>query len=164
MKIFRFYFRCTRCSAELAMKTDPKNGDYVVEAGASRNYEMWKDTAEEEEAKAKAEDEEQNEMRRLENRAEESKREMDIMAALDEMRSLNARHAGISNADALSAMAARNNAGTDRCVCEHVFRLARVRDAIHRERLTSERSSLPGQRSSTRKLLEPLSKSSEHNW
>ena len=44
MRIFRFYFRCTRCAAELAMKTDPKNGDYVVEAGASRNYEMWKDT------------------------------------------------------------------------------------------------------------------------
>lgn len=116
------------------MKTDPKNGDYVVEAGASRNYEMWKDTTEEEEAKAKAEDEEQNEMRRLENRAEESKREMDIMAALDEMRSLNARHAGISNADALSAMAARNNAGADRCVCEHVFHIACVRDAARRVR------------------------------
>jgi hypothetical protein len=31
--IFRFYFRCTRCSAEIAMKTDPKNSDYVVETG-----------------------------------------------------------------------------------------------------------------------------------
>ena len=121
MRIFRFYFRCTRCSAELAMKTDPKNGDYVVEAGASRNYEMWKDTTEEDEAKAKEEDEEHNEMRRLENRAEESKREMDIMAALDEMRSLNARHAGISNADALSAMAARKNADVDRYVCAEAF-------------------------------------------
>ncbi|CEF99355.1 CWC16 protein [Ostreococcus tauri] len=108
MRIFRFYFRCTRCSAVLAMKTDPKNGDYVVEAGASRNYEMWKDTTEEDAERAKEEDEENNEMRRLENRAEESKREMDIMAALDEMRSLNARHAGVSSAAALSAMAARN--------------------------------------------------------
>jgi hypothetical protein len=106
MRIFRFYFRCTRCAAELAMKTDPKNGDYVVEAGASRNYEMWRDTTEEDEAKAKDDDERDNEMRRLENRTEESKREMDIMAALDEMRSLNARHAGVSNADALRAMTA----------------------------------------------------------
>ena len=110
IRIFRFYFRCTRCSAELAMKTDPKNSDYVVEAGASRNYEMWKDTTEDDEAKAKAMDEAGNEMRALENRTEESKREMDIMAALDEMRSLNARHAGVSNADALRAIssAAKN--------------------------------------------------------
>lgn len=86
------------------MKTDPKNSDYVVEAGASRNYEMWKDTTEDDEAKAKAMDEAGNEMRALENRTEESKREMDIMAALDEMRSLNARHAGVSNADALRAI------------------------------------------------------------
>ena len=92
------------------MKTDPKNSDYVVEAGASRNYEMWKDTTEDDEAKAKAMDEAGNEMRALENRTEESKREMDIMAALDEMRSLNARHAGVSNTDALRAIssAAKN--------------------------------------------------------
>ena len=41
MRIFRFIFGA-RGARELAMKTDPKNGDYVVEAGASRNYEMWK--------------------------------------------------------------------------------------------------------------------------
>ena len=104
IQIFRFYFRCTRCSAELAMKTDPKNGDYVVEAGASRNFEAWKDTTEEDEAKARADDEENNEMRRLENRTEESKREMDIMAALDEMRSLNSRNAKVTLDSALGAI------------------------------------------------------------
>ena len=43
LTIFRFYFRCNRCSAEIAMKTDPKNADYVVEAGASRNFEPWRE-------------------------------------------------------------------------------------------------------------------------
>lgn len=43
IQVFRFYFKCPRCSAELVMKTDPRNSDYVVEAGASRNYEPWKD-------------------------------------------------------------------------------------------------------------------------
>jgi hypothetical protein len=43
VQIFRFYFKCPRCSAELAMKTDPKNSDYTVEAGATRNYEPWRD-------------------------------------------------------------------------------------------------------------------------
>ena len=31
--MFRFYFKCTRCSAELVMKTDPQNSDYTMEAG-----------------------------------------------------------------------------------------------------------------------------------
>jgi hypothetical protein len=43
LKIFRFYYRCTHCSAEFCMKTDPKNADYTVEAGATRNYEPWRD-------------------------------------------------------------------------------------------------------------------------
>ena len=29
LRIFRFYFRCPRCSGEIAMKTDPENSDYI---------------------------------------------------------------------------------------------------------------------------------------
>ena len=43
IQIFRFFFRCNRCSAEITMKTDPQNSDYTVERGASRNYEPWRD-------------------------------------------------------------------------------------------------------------------------
>jgi hypothetical protein len=43
IQIFRFYFRCSKCSAEITMKTDPQNSDYTVEHGASRNYEPWRD-------------------------------------------------------------------------------------------------------------------------
>eukprot|EP00976_Prorocentrum_cordatum_P102199 1192944-Prorocentrum_minimum.AAC.6 len=43
IRVFRFYFKCTRCSAELAMKTDPKNSDYIMEAGATRNFEPWRE-------------------------------------------------------------------------------------------------------------------------
>lgn len=43
IQIFRFYFKCTKCSAEIAFKTDPQNSDYVVESGASRNFEPWRD-------------------------------------------------------------------------------------------------------------------------
>ncbi|KAG5550346.1 hypothetical protein RHGRI_015346 [Rhododendron griersonianum] len=36
IQISRFYFKCTKCSAELTIKTDLQNSDYVVEAGATR--------------------------------------------------------------------------------------------------------------------------------
>jgi hypothetical protein len=36
--IYRFYIRCTRCSAEITFKTDPKNMDYECERGMIRIY------------------------------------------------------------------------------------------------------------------------------
>ncbi|XVF29592.1 hypothetical protein REPUB_Repub15cG0135300 [Reevesia pubescens] len=98
IQIFRFYFKCTKCSAEIAMKTDPQNSDYVVESGATRNFEPWR--AEDEEAdkeRQKRESEEMGDaMKSLENRTLDSKREMDILAALDEMKSMKSRHATVS--------------------------------------------------------------------
>ncbi|KAF5940588.1 hypothetical protein HYC85_021755 [Camellia sinensis] len=86
------------CSAELTIKTDPQNSDYVVESGASRNFEPWR--AEDEEAdkeKQKRETEEMGDaMKSLENRTLDSKREMDILAALDEVKSMRSRQATIS--------------------------------------------------------------------
>ncbi|PON81329.1 CWC16 protein [Trema orientale] len=32
-QIFRFHFNCTKCSAEIAIKPDPKRSRYVVESG-----------------------------------------------------------------------------------------------------------------------------------
>lgn len=43
LQIFRFYYRCKNCAAEFTMKTDPKTSDYVLEEGASRNYEHWRE-------------------------------------------------------------------------------------------------------------------------
>ena len=40
IKIFRFYFKCIHCSAEIPFKTDPENFDYMVEAGATRELEQ----------------------------------------------------------------------------------------------------------------------------
>ncbi|CAO2823327.1 unnamed protein product [Amaranthus hypochondriacus] len=104
--IFRFYFKCTKCSAELAIKTDPQNSDYVVEAGASRNFEPWRGEDEEiDNLKKKRDTEEMGDaMKSLENRTLDSKREMDIMAALDEMKSMKSRHATVSMDAMLEAL------------------------------------------------------------
>ncbi|KAH7571966.1 hypothetical protein JRO89_XS04G0176000 [Xanthoceras sorbifolium] len=114
IQIFRFYFKCTKCSAELTMKTDPQNSDYVVESGATRNFEPWRAEDEEGDKEKRKRDVEEmgDAMKALENRTLDSKREMDILAALDEMKSmrvviflwffnafvfrLNSRHATVS--------------------------------------------------------------------
>ncbi|XP_028073123.1 splicing factor YJU2-like isoform X2 [Camellia sinensis] len=97
IQIFRFYFKCTKCSSELTIKTDPQNSNYVVELGASRNFEPWR--AKDEEAdkeNQKRETEEMGDaMKSLENRTLDSKREMDILAALDEVKSMRSRQATI---------------------------------------------------------------------
>ena len=104
--IFRFYFKCTKCSAELAIKTDPQNSDYVVEAGATRNFEPWRGEDEEIDNQKKKRDAEEmgDAMKSLENRTLDSKREMDIMAALDEMKSMKSRHATVSMDAMLEAL------------------------------------------------------------
>ncbi|XP_051198977.1 uncharacterized protein [Lolium perenne] len=98
IQICRFYFKCTKCSADITFKTDPQNSDYMVESGASRNFE---DCREEymvvDKEKRKQEAEEMGDaMRALEGRAKDSTQDMDILAALEEMRSMKSRHAGVS--------------------------------------------------------------------
>jgi len=93
IKIYRFYIRCTRCSAEITFKTDPKNMDYTAERGASRNFEPWREEKPEEtedERMARLE-EEANPMKELEIKQMDSKREMELMDALDQVRASNAR-------------------------------------------------------------------------
>ena len=102
IKVLRFYFKCITCSAEFTIKTDPKNMDYAVEAGVRRNFELYK--AEEKEktaaATARAESEKDDPMAQLENKTKDSKVEMDILDALDEIRTQNARSASL-NTDAV---------------------------------------------------------------
>jgi hypothetical protein len=93
IKRIRFVIKCSVCSAEISFKTDPKNTDYECEYGAMRNFELWKDNAAntEEEDKKKAEDEIDS-MRSLESRTLDSKLEMDVLDALDEIKAINQRH------------------------------------------------------------------------
>ncbi|KAF6033769.1 CCDC94 [Bugula neritina] len=94
IEIHRFYIRCPKCVAVIAFKTDPKNCDYTLETGATRNFEAAKTLMDQEKKKQQAiEDEEAaNPMKVLENRTKQSRNEMDTMEALTELREMNARH------------------------------------------------------------------------
>jgi hypothetical protein len=113
---FRFYIKCTHCSRTVSFLTDPKNADYEMESGGTRNYEVYKDKekTEEESAQEKEEDEKLDPMRALENRVLDSQREMADLDNLEEIRAMNRKHVqllssagGGVDADAKAIMQAR---------------------------------------------------------
>jgi hypothetical protein len=109
ISIFRFYIRCTRCSAEITFKTDPKNMDYTCEKGAIRNFEPWRDHNEKEETEEERlnrleEEENESAMAKLETKTLDSKREMQIADALDEIRTRNARNERVDQEDVLETL------------------------------------------------------------
>ncbi|KAJ5795259.1 hypothetical protein N7457_001858 [Penicillium paradoxum] len=105
VRIIRFLIKCTRCSGLITFKTDPKNGDYAVESGAKRNFEAWRDETDsryheteeqtldrlEQEHLEQEEQADRDKMADLEEKMLDSKREMAIADALDDIRTRNAR-------------------------------------------------------------------------
>ena len=101
----------TLCSAEITFKTDPKNTDYAAEHGASRNFEPWREekAVEEEDRLAKLDEEENNPMKALENRTIDSKREMDVLDALHDIRARNARNERVGQSEDLITRVGRED-------------------------------------------------------
>ncbi|KAJ4850125.1 hypothetical protein Tsubulata_000596, partial [Turnera subulata] len=105
---------CTNCSAEFVFRTDPKNSDYVLESRATRNFEPWR--AEDVEAghrkRRRGEEEEEmgDALKGLESRTRDSKREMDDLAALEELKSIKSTHAGIDRDSMLEGLQRRTRA------------------------------------------------------
>ena len=97
IQIYRFYIRCPLCLSEICFKTDPENTDYAVETGAYRTFQAERIAELEEERlrEEKEEEEANNPMLALENRTKESRREMDVLDALEEIRDWNARNAHV---------------------------------------------------------------------
>lgn len=97
VRIYRFYIKCPGCLAEISFRTDPESTDYVIEAGAHRNFQALKlaeEQAAREEREAK-EEIESNPMLLLENRTQQSQYEMEVLESLEDLREMNDRHAGI---------------------------------------------------------------------
>lgn len=97
IQIYRFYIKCTKCLAEITFLTDPENQDYEMENGALRNFESIRLAEKQAEAAAKQlkDEEVNNPMKILENRTRDSRREMDVLETLEDLRELNAAHASV---------------------------------------------------------------------
>ncbi|TIB74465.1 DUF572-domain-containing protein [Wallemia mellicola] len=114
IKVFRFYIKCPLCSSEITFKTDPQNTDYAAEHGATRNYDAWQETEPKKDLSKIAaegdepEEEEQDPMKQLEQRTLESKREMEIMDALSDIRTRNAKNERVDVQDILTKVGKRS--------------------------------------------------------
>ena len=108
--IYRFYIKCSQCSSEITFKTDPKNSDYAAEHGASRNFEPWREHDKEKEPESGSEHEHDGDepdvdpMKALEQRMAESQREMEVMDALQDIRTRNARFERMDTSTVLGAI------------------------------------------------------------
>lgn len=150
IQVFFFHIKCTRCSAEITFRTDPKNNDYAMVKGAVRNMEPWRnretedetmeqrlDRLEKEEAEAAGE-EEKNAMADLEAKNAEARREMAAADALDEIRQRNARinrseKEGVDYADAIVRTGDEERAQQERDdeeAAKRAFAAARVKADI----------------------------------
>ncbi|XP_049865363.1 splicing factor YJU2 [Pectinophora gossypiella] len=97
IRIYRFYIKCTRCLQEISFKTDPKNTDYEIEAGATRNFmalKLAEEQAKREEDEQK-EEEANNPMKLLEYRTEQSRQEIELLESLEELKELNRRQQAV---------------------------------------------------------------------
>jgi hypothetical protein len=90
----RFYIKCNQCARPVTFLTDPKNSDYEVESGATRNYEIQRDKAQQEEEDATEAEvtSKLDPMKALEDRVLDSQREMADQDNLEEIKAMNARH------------------------------------------------------------------------
>lgn len=104
LRIYRFYIKCTACLSEICFRTDPANTDYVLEAGATRNFEALAKAEKqaEEEERARQEELATNPMKLLEERTEASKNEMARMEALEELQEMNKREVKVDYEDMLA--------------------------------------------------------------
>lgn len=124
LKIFRFYIKCPMCSSEITFKTDPKNRDYAVEHGVTRNFEPWREGKQQdeddsadplahiiaEEGLEVSDEDPDDPMKALEKRQQESRREMEVMDALQDIRTRNARLERVDTADVLQRLEQKGKA------------------------------------------------------
>ena len=79
---------------------DPERADYMMESGATRTYEVWNDHRGEEEEGNSDDDA----MKALEARTQDSKMEMEILDALDDTKAMNKRKLNVDVAKMIGNM------------------------------------------------------------
>lgn len=104
LRLFRFYFKCPNCLAEITFKTDLENCDYQNEHGATRLFEAMKVYQDAEKAKeAQEEEDKKDPMKMLEKRTMMSRAEMEAMGNLEDLQEISRHKEAIDVVDYLQS-------------------------------------------------------------
>lgn len=96
LRLFRFYFRCPNCLAEITFKTDLENCDYKEEHGAKRLFEALKVYQDAEKKKEEKEAEDAKDpMKMLEKRTMMSRQEMEALGDLEDLQEVSRLKEGV---------------------------------------------------------------------
>jgi len=107
IKRYRFYWKCSVCSTELVMITDPQNSDYTLERGGTRIFDIHRAKGQEKdaaEAASKELEEGNDAMSAMEAKAEASRREMDSLAALETLQAQGERNRNVGPDQIMSGL------------------------------------------------------------
>lgn len=109
LRIFRFYFRCPNCLAEITFKTDIQNVDYQAENGATRLFDVYKFwQAQEQKVEEKEKEEKEDAMKMLEKRTKMSKLEMEALGHIEELQEINRRQESVDAIGYLNQIEQKN--------------------------------------------------------
>ncbi|EKE38596.1 hypothetical protein ENUP19_0082G0163 [Entamoeba nuttalli] len=103
IKIYRLYFKCTRCKTIFTIKTDPKNSDYICERNVTKNAEPRKEELKhlEEEKEKRKEEEDDDIIKKLENQSKDTINELHQLELLEDMKLTQKRNEKITVDDLL---------------------------------------------------------------
>ncbi|KCV67672.1 hypothetical protein H696_05782 [Fonticula alba] len=138
VRVFRFYIRCPSCSAEVMFRTDPANNDYVLEKGATRANESWRDGQRERIARAEQQDREAAEAaargeapKKEDSLAQIEQRMLDVQAEIERDHQLEDIRAG-------AALRARATPGAILSMLDGKHRAEEAREQEEEDRLVRE--------------------------
>ncbi|MCD7453527.1 hypothetical protein HAX54_021262 [Datura stramonium] len=136
--ISRFYLKCTNCGAEIMFKTDPENSDYTVESGNFDPCHGCRDEKEKQKRDAAVELC-HDAIKSLETKISISKRQMDMLAASDELISMKSRQFAVSIDAMLERLQQSDEAKNrkteleDKALIRSVFQGSKIVKRIHDE-------------------------------
>lgn len=103
IKIFRFYIRCKNCHAEMTFRTDPKNSTYITEKNCAKILMPW-DYKSAQVAQLDEQNLSKDAIQVLEEKTASSKKEMEDLDSLQELKEIRMGNRTVSNDELFSVL------------------------------------------------------------
>ena len=112
IKVWRLYMKCTSCSIELTILTDPKNDDYQCESNCRSTFDSLKieqDAETVEQLIKKSEKHDHDQIKHLQRKMQQEKYQMNLMDTIGQLQNINKNHAFIDHDKVLDIIYQNNS-------------------------------------------------------